>query len=46
MYEYEIYNADTNERTFIHGYNRADAWARNAWANPSQWRIVHTEYID
>ena len=46
MYEYEIYNAATNEHDFIHGYNREDAWRRNAWADRAEWRIIATSYID
>ena len=46
MYEYEIYNANTNEHDFIYGYCIADAWKRNKSLNPNDWKIVYTEYID
>jgi len=46
MYEFEIYNNETNERMFMHGYDRADAWRRNPGLDPKEWKIVASEYID
>lgn len=46
MYEYEIYNERTNERDFIYGYNREDAWKRRKNIDRNEWKIIHAEYID
>lgn len=46
MYEFEIFNERTNERDFIYGYNRADAFRRRPAVNPAEWTVIHAEYID
>ena len=46
MFEYEIINIHTNERTFIYGYSQKDAWSRRPKLNPEDWKVLHSEYID
>ena len=46
MYEYELINKYSNEHWFIFGYSISDAWRRNAKLNPTDWSVIHCEYID
>lgn len=46
MYEYEIYNKELDEIDFIYGYSVKDAFRRSSQHNPSDWKVIHTEYID
>lgn len=46
MYEYEIMNKVTKERTFIWGYSWKNALSRNPSINPSEWECIFSEYVD
>lgn len=46
MFEYEIKHKTSNERDFIYGYSRMDAWKRCKWLNRDEWDIIGCWYID
>lgn len=45
MYEYEITHNNCGMRTFIYGYNVADAF-RRAKKDPALWTVESADYID
>lgn len=46
MYEFEIINKTTNEKTFIFGCSYTNAIKRNPHINPNDWECVRAEYVD
>ena len=46
MYDFELYNATTNEHIFIYGYDINDAWKRRPHLNRSEWAVIGKDYID
>lgn len=46
MYEFEIYNATTNEHDFIYGHSTKSIKSDYPSIDWSAWKIIHTEYID
>jgi hypothetical protein len=45
MYEFEVCNKETNERTLFFGYNFKDA-CRRSNTDPDLWDVLTYEYID
>lgn len=46
MWEYQIWNRETDEQDFIWGYNELDAWGRRPDLDQTKWAIIYSEYID
>ena len=46
MWEFEIMNKSTEERTIIFGYSLCDAFKRNPQMNPNDWICITQDYVD
>lgn len=46
MYEFELYNKNTNETELAYGYSVADMKRRCGDTDWTEWTIVRSEYID
>lgn len=45
MYEYELINKNTKEKTIVYGYNDNNVFTRNN-LNKDEWTIIIKDYID
>lgn len=46
MWEFEIMNKSTEERTIIFGYSLSDAFKRNTQMNSNDWICIMQDYVD